>query len=53
MASTFGSLVVTVIDKNNGTLYFEDAILYRKRLLSVYVEDSRHYVQVHRREDQL
>jgi hypothetical protein len=38
-----GGLVVSVLDKNNGLLYFEDAILYRRRLVKTYVDDSKHY----------
>ena len=48
-----GNLVVTVIDKNAGVLYFEDAIAYRARLLSTYIEDTKHYCVVQRSEEQL
>jgi hypothetical protein len=48
-----GCLVVTVIDKNNGILYFEDAVAYRSRLMSTYVQDWKHYCTVYRSEQQL
>lgn len=48
-----GGLVVSVLDKNNGLLYFEDAILYRRRLVSMYVADPKHYQVIPLTEQQL
>lgn len=48
-----GNLVVTVIDKNAGVLFFEDAIAYRTRLLSTYIDDTKHNCVVQRSEEQL
>lgn len=42
-----------MIDKNNGVLYFEDALAYRQRLLSTYVHDEKHYKCVQHTEGQL
>jgi hypothetical protein len=47
-----GHLVGVPIDKIR-ILYFEDAVLYRQRLVSVFIEDTRHYSNVAVGADQL
>lgn len=47
-----GSLVGVPIDKNR-ILYFEDAAVYRRRLIEVFLHDTRHYNLVHQPAEQL
>lgn len=43
MTGLAGHLVGVPIDKNR-ILFFEDAVLYRRRLIDVFIADTRHYV---------
>lgn len=52
MTGLSGHLVGVPIDKNR-ILYFEDAVLYRRRLIQVFIQDTRHYQVVPVCADQL
>jgi hypothetical protein len=52
MTGACGHLVGVPIDKNR-ILFFEDAAVYRRRLIQVFLEDSRHYSVVALPEQQL
>lgn len=52
MTGVTGALVGIPIDKNR-ILYFEDAVLYQRRLVKVFINDTRHYAATDRCEEDL